>query len=829
MKQSIFFILLILFAQVQFAQIIFEEGFENNNTNETAPNGWTCDTDGWVAGQGEQNHGRKPHSGDWYAYLKWDSDHWMYQQVELVAGESYVFNIWYKTDGNAGFSMEIKWGAAADPGSMQNDIFPLSEVSNDTYMEFSNSFMCATSGTYFVGIHGIANNTPWYLMVDDIELNTIADYAVELQRLNTDTLINAGDSHDYLFDIENTGLYDDQINLNTNTAWPAEFYNADGSGPISSVNLQAEEIKTIILRQSAPATGVEFGAINETTAFFNSENSTNSSQLIFTSTALTPYQDFPLLEGFETELFPPLGWLNSIENGNKNFERSILGAYPTCIPHDNSEGMAYYNSFSAQADESALLVSPELELSDEEYMVRFWMYRTDNIDNKADKIEVYLSEDMELNNPELIGTIHRTIGMEPLESSNGWFEYAFVFDGNDSNKYIIFRAISDYGWNMYLDDIRIAENLPDTEAPEFVSINNLTQYADLEMPVEIVIRDDSEVTTTMNGIFNVGNGEQGFEIYLAGKSKGDHTYIGNIPAQADQTSGTVKFMMEDIYGNVAETEEFEIYWSGIAPLLEESFEGDFLPAGWTQVMAPYTWFVWSKVNEEDYTDSDGVEYVVTPPHGEFQAMVGWDFQENEQDEWLISPEVLITEAADLSFETFAQIGSYDYDHFVVSIQVNNGPWEEKWNAFYMENHVIQYDETIEIPLDEYVGQSIKVAWRAYNPMFDNLWYSWFIDDVRIEKRTNVGLQAPYHINTLDAMVLQNPFNAELKVKVCNSQTAQTLFKLTDISGKVVLQQYDNEANNQQLHSINTSHLRAGIYICTIVQDGFTVSKRVIKM
>lgn len=830
MKKIFLFSFLFGLSQILFSQILFQDDFESNNSNENPPFGWICDANGWLSGEGVQSHGREPHGGDWYAYLNWDSDHWMYKEVELAAGESYQFSVWYKTDGIDVFFMEIKWGTAPNPGSMQNELFPLTELNNDTYLEFSDSFICESSGVYYIGIHGIADNSPWYLMLDDVQLSTIADYAFTTSRLNADTLIYSGESHDYFVEIENIGLNEDQILLDLDFNWPCEFYNSNGSGPINSVNLQPDEVKTLILRQTVPASGVFFGEQSTTTATFTSENSANSSQLLMISTTLTPYQDFPLIEGFEGELFPPLGWLASIENGSRNFERSTLGEYPTCVPHDNSEAMAYYNSFSAQDGHSALLVSPQLALQNQEYIVRFWFYRTDNIENKADKIEIYLSDDMELNSADLLGTIHRNTSLAPVETYNGWFEYSFVFNGNDNFKYIIFRAVSSYGWNMYLDDITIKENLPDVDAPEFISINELTQYADLDLPIEIVIRDESEVTEIMQGIFDVGNGEEYFELNLGGKSKGNHAYFGNIPAQLDQTSGTVKFIMEDIYGNSAETDEFEINWTGIAPLLEESFEDEFLPNGWTQIMQPYTWFVWSKVNEEDYTDSDGLEYVVTPPDGEYQAMVGWDFQENHQDEWLISPEVEITDLADLTFETFARLGSHDYDHFVVAISTNGGAsWVEKWDAFYFNPRVIEYDETIQIPLDEYLGQNIKVAWRAYNQLYDNIWYSWFIDDVKIEKRTNVFISDNLDNSCFDVVFMENPFDQHLNIQIQNASQGFANIKIIDITGKLVYEQELETISGNTSVSLPTSNLQNGAYIFLISHKGCQISKKVMKM
>ena len=96
--------------------------------------------------------------------------------------------------------------------------------------------------------------------------------------------------------------------------------------------------------------------------------------------------------------------------------------------------------------------------------------------------------------------------------------------------------------------------------------------------------------------------------------------------------------------------------------------------------------------------------------------------------------ITITDSAYLTFETFAQYGSMWYDHYTVSVSTNGINWNTLWDAFYLNTYVNQYDEKVYLPLDDYIGQTIYIAWRAYNTLYDNFWYSWYIDDVRVEKR-----------------------------------------------------------------------------------------------
>ncbi|NPD45719.1 T9SS-dependent choice-of-anchor J family protein [Lentimicrobium sp. S6] len=819
--KKLFLIALLVYSTLTFSQFVFNEGFENNNSNENPPSGWTCDADGWLAGNGVQNHGREARTGDWFGYLKWGSDHWMYKEIELESGETYEFSMFYQTDNSEGFSLEVMWGNEANSAAMNNEIFPLQAVNEEFYTEYSMTFVANETGTFFLGIHGVADNSPWYLVLDDIYLRKIEDYEFNITRLNADTLIQAGSHHDYLLEIENFGLYADDLSLTYDSEWPATFYAEDGSTSISNLQLEAFESKTIILRQSVPSTGVENEQEEVTMVTLNSTNSSVSHSTQISSMALTPISEFPVIADFELELFPPLGWTANIGVGDKNFVRSTEGVSPACLPHDDSQGMAYYNAYSSDEGNTAYLISPELIFQEEEYIVRFWMYRSDHIDNKADKIEVYISDDANQSNAQLLGTIHRTISMTPVETYEGWFEYSFTFDGTADLHYVSLKAVSAYGWNLFVDDIKIQANTLDEEAPEFLSVNEMHQYADLEIPVSVTIRDDSEVTETMQGIYNVGNGDESFELTLNSKSKANYIYSGNIPAHIDGTEGTVYFVMEDIVGNTANSASFDISWQGVAPLLEESFEGDFLPEGWDQIMAQFTWFVWYQEPVVEYVDSDGVEYTVTPPDGDRQAVVQWDWQNNAQDEWLISPPFEVTAPAELSFETFAQLGSYDYDHFIVAISTDYGiSWTDEWDAFFMDNRVIAYDETIRISLDDYEGETIRIAWRAYNQSYDNLWYSWFVDDIKVEKREETAVLELSNHDTFTFKLMENPSSEHLKIQLRSSEVGQAEIHLYNLQGSLVKSetlQVQNTGKNQASYAIEG--LEVGVYFCEVILNG----------
>ncbi|MDY0279937.1 MAG: choice-of-anchor J domain-containing protein [Salinivirgaceae bacterium] len=827
MKKITTLLLALSLSLTGFSQIIFEETFETGNTNATAPTGWTySENPKWMAGNGEQSHNRSAHNGSWYTYFPFNSNSWMFREIELEANQTYEFSMWYKTDGSDGFQYEVKWGANPLETAMTNTLQPLTVINNTEYQQLVVTFVPTTNGTFHIGIHGISTNNPWYLCLDDIKLEAIADYNFELARINNDTIAYSGSSYDYFVAVKNRGLNSDVYTLASESEWDVEFYSTTGTEQITTLSLNSFITDTIIVRQFVPATGVELGQAISTMVNVNSQALGMTHSVEINTTAVSPITTFPYQQGFENTAKLPLGWNTKSINGTYAFEPIAVGSTPDCTPHDNSAGMVFYRSFMSHADNSAILSSPPVSFSNSEYIVRFWVYRTANIDNRADKIEIYISEDANLTTSTLLGTVHRATNFEPVETTEGWFEYHYVFTTPQSVQHIVFKAVSAYGWNMYIDDVTINSNLPDQTAPEFISITETEQYADLDMPLTVVIRDESQVTETMQGIYNVGNGEETFTMHLSRTSKGNFIYTGNIPAQPNSTSGIVKFVMSDILGNSDETDEFPISWNGVAPLLEESFEGHFPPTYWIVQGEPLTWFIWRQVGTEFYEDSDENSFTVVPKHGAKQAMVDWDFQGNNQNEWLISPEVEITAPAYLSFETFAHYGSMWYDHYTVGVSTNGFTWDVLWDAFYLNPMINQYDEKVTLSLDNYVGQTIRVAWRAYNTMYDHFWYAWFIDDVRIEKRGDVGIWDKDNSQGFDFTVMPNPVVNTLNINVKNTKSNRCQLHIYNTNG----QRMKNEtifcnALTSENKAFDVSTFPAGIYVCHIDNGTTRVVKK----
>ena len=178
---------------------------------------------------------------------------------------------------------------------------------------------------------------------------------------------------------------------------------------------------------------------------------------------------FPFSESFDGTTFPPMCWDNIQVSGTGLWKRVTAGTYPTCSPHSGA-GMTQFNSFSYSAGTAAILATPQINFPSAAYEVSFWMYRDPGYATLADRVEVYYNTAPNLTGAQLLGTINRSMTLDPVVAVQGWYQYRFNMPGGSSgNAYILFDGISQYGNNMYVDDIVIGPSclvgLPSNPSP----------------------------------------------------------------------------------------------------------------------------------------------------------------------------------------------------------------------------------------------------------------------------------------------------------------------------------------------------------------------------
>ncbi len=185
-----------------------------------------------------------------------------------------------------------------------------------------------------------------------------------------------------------------------------------------------------------------------------------------------------LSESFDGATFPPTGWTNVRVAGSATpgtWARVTSGSNPTASPYSGA-GMAQYNSYSWSSGNAADLVTPVLDFSAGNFAVSFWMYRDAGQAVKNDRVEVFVNTTGASAGGTLLGTINRSTALTPNVAATGWYQYTFTIPAsfNTANNHIIFKAISNFGNRIYLDDVQVfLNNAPDDITSVIASDNEV--------------------------------------------------------------------------------------------------------------------------------------------------------------------------------------------------------------------------------------------------------------------------------------------------------------------------------------------------------------------
>ena len=737
MKRLLTLIATLLLVGSTFAQVLVNETFENGNTVDQTPVGWICDDGCWKAGTiiPDDNiaRGRKPHAGEWYMYAIYNSDGWIYKEINVTAGDYYRVSFWYATWRVDHFNLEVKAGANADPSAMNISVVPEFEISNEDFEQASGVFQATTTGSCYVGFHSTSNIYAWYLSIDDVIIEQTAQYCFDVEQLTADTSAYFGEPVYLRFLLSNTGEQADTYQFVNTSGLPMEFLQ-DGS-PVSQVNLSYNAAVELVAKVTLPMSLTHGEALHATFSV-SSSHAAPTQNADFLITALEPVNSFPLTEGFDGAIFPPAGWQNIATVGTYVYEQKPSNDWPSCSPHNESAAMARYYSYLAPEGSKCSMITPKLQLSATGNTVRYWIYR--NFNNNImgpDKINVYYSPTTSTADGTLLGSVHRNTMLEPIVGEvSDWYEYDYTFDSPEGYGFVIFEAESGYGWSLCMDDIFINTSNVDNNAPSVISLTGTQTWADTEMSLTLRIYDESDVPSQLEATCTIEG--QSTSVTFNRASKGNYDFVATLPAKPNHTMGTIVFHLVDELGNAADSEPYDLHWDWQAPILLEGFEGEqFPPAGWSMESSDQTWFVWFRSGATYTDDWFGNEYYVVPPEGVRQAALEWDSSEEwgPQDERLITPLIPIERPSVLIFETFCQYGIAQYqDHYQVDVlDANTGSWTTLWDAINQPEQVNQYQEPVSIDLSAYQGRNVRLRWRGYNANMDVLTYSWFIDNVKV--------------------------------------------------------------------------------------------------
>ena len=825
MKRLFTIMAMLLLMGSAFAQVLVNETFEEGNTVGQSPVGWICEDNGWKAGitipDDNEARGRKPHTGDWYMYATYNTDFWIYREINVTAGNYYRVSFWYSTWHVDHFDLEVKAGASASPTAMNVTVVPQFQVANEEYEQTSGVFQAPSTGAFYVGFHSVATNWPWYLSIDDVIIEQTAQYYFDVVQLTADTSVYFGEPANLRFLLNNTGDEDDTYQLVSTGTLPMEFYQ--NGAQLTQLSIPYNTSVELVAKTTLPmdlANNQELHATFDVT----SAHSAPTQSADFIITALEPFNTFPLMEGFDDVTFPPAGWQNVATVGTYVFERRTSNDWPACTPHDESAAMARYYSYSAPEGWKCSLVSPKLQLNPTNNMVRYWIFRNYNNNiNRPDRINVYYSPTADVSDGTLLGTVHRNTMMEPVVGEvSDWYEYTYTFDSPEGYGFIIFEAESGYGWDLCIDDVYINSTSVDNNPPTVVSLKGTQTWAETEMNITLRVYDESTVPSQMQATYTIDG--QSHDIALNRVSKANYDYTATLPAQPNHTTASIVFHMADDLGHTADSDPFELHWDWQAPILLEGFEDEqFPPEGWSIESMNMSWFSWYRFRAEYATNYFGDEYYVVPPQGERMAGVEWDESEEwgPQDEALVTPLLAIDRPTALRFETFCQYGiAQFYDHYKVDVlNTNTGSWITLWDAVNQPQWVNEFQEPVLIDLSAYQGQNIRLRWRAHNNGQDVLTYSWFIDNVKVvaTDTTNVDM-AETVLNTVQ--MFPNPTNGVVRIVSDNTLQSMTL---CGIKGEMI----ENRPVGSKELELHLEGYSKGMYFVRLVTDEGVITKKLV--
>ena len=227
-----------------------------------------------------------------------------------------------------------------------------------------------------------------------------------------------------------------------------------------------------------------------------------------------------------------------------NWTISTNPANPSCAPASGSN-VATFAAFSFTDGSWATMTSPAIDLT-ESRALTFKLYQYGPMEDYFseqpydDKIEIYVNDDPSVDDATLIATVNG------YSSAEGWQEYTFAIPQQTSSRsYITLKGISNYGYNLHIDDLSI-ENTTEIEEGSNTALsiypNPAHDYATLiinglESVSEIILTDMcGKVVRTY--IVNKGDNEILIEkgnlstgIYVIRLTSGEKTIVEKVTFQ----------------------------------------------------------------------------------------------------------------------------------------------------------------------------------------------------------------------------------------------------------------------------------------------------------
>jgi len=671
------------------------------------------------------------------------------------------------------------------------------------------------SGQYNATLHKFRPNIRF--MTEEIP-----ERNVELNVLTPSAVGEAGTNLDYIVEVKNTGQEEDIFDLQYyDNNWPVQLLDKEGLAPISVLSLAGLGKDSIIARVALPSEAVE-GEID--TVFVKAISQGDPTVSDFGSaitTVIKAITEFPYSQNFEEGIIP-LSWENPFGLWYIGSEASS-GSY--CVQ----------TNFNHDGD--AILMTPKITLSENQEIEFWWIDKrlsAKTAGHDTTYFEISSDDGSSWNSLSHLSSISgmdsyvkEIVDLSTYAGSGIWLRWRHVTDG------------SSYSLGCGLDDIIVRDIVIDEEPPVFVSIRGTEAYDSQPMYIDIEVLDDSELIDPLTAICNIDDDEFTIDLNLIEtvkrsdrlKSRTVFHYSGIIdPGYMADTTGTIRFVLRDVYDNTAEEEIHLIKWI-MPPVFEQSFEGEFPPEGW-QV----------KFNTTDDGGLSGVNLIAPPISNPWEQTDHFDYvydgliaayisHNAPHFNWLITPEIELENGmSSLNFwiRYFSgedEWGSFWTTKFYLLIKVENGTDWLPLVAFVDESSNNIYDHEVVLDLEDYLAKKIKIAFvHEHNDGFDVA-----VDFVRVFSAEESSVaEHPLPDKTTLFQNFPNPFNPSTKINFYIKVDGVVQLSIYNGKGQLVARPL-NKLMKNGLHSIyfDGSILNSGLYFYLLKTADAKIVKKMI--
>ena len=225
-------------------------------------------------------------------------------------------------------------------------------------------------------------------------------------------------------------------------------------------------------------------------------------------------------------------------------------------------------------------------------------------------------------------------------------------------------------------------------------------------------------------------------------------------------------------------------------------------------------------NAEEGVD-DSEENRDFDPHGGAKYAAAWASVEPTNDDWLVSPEVMLGGEGNVArFWVKSMSDTYGLEEYEVGVFTGDGePVDSDDFTIVRESEEAAFGvwEEVVVQLDDYAGQNVRVGIHCIS---DDA-YMFMVDDF------SITTDAPASANdVLSAKFSVSPNPANNFVGFANADNMLVSgVQIMDINGRIVKSSAFNAVTEGQ---INISDLAAGTYMMKKTTDNGAVTKKVVK-